>query len=237
MSKNVTFFIHDKENYPRRLGAILEEYGFDEHLVFTPHENVSAIDSIAPDLLVLMGGPMGVYEAATHPYLSEEITALRQRIRAGKPTLGICLGAQLIAAALGEKIYKGAQGFEIGWHPLSITDEGQSTAIRHLSGEHAHMFHWHQDTFNLPAGAVRLASSAAYENQAYSYGKHVMALQFHPEVVSEQAVDWTKDIKDEALRRETARCVPEYMPAMDRQFRLFMAEWLKQTGLLKEGIA
>jgi len=134
---------------------------------------------LAADLGVVLGGPIGVYEQDRYPWLTLEMRRVGQRLRAGKPTLGICLGAQIIAAALGARVYPGTAK-EIGWAPVSLTPEGQASPLHHLAG--LPVLHWHGDTFDLPAGAQLLASSAITPHQAFAIGDQVLALQFHPEV-------------------------------------------------------
>ena len=133
------------------------------------------------DWLIVMGGPMGVYEGARHPWLYGEVATIKAAIARGKRVLGICLGAQLIAAALDAAVYPGPRR-EIGWWPIEKT-----TAAGLLAAlpDGAIVFHWHGDTFDLPVGAERLARSAGCANQAFSYGDRVLALQFHCDVTPE----------------------------------------------------
>jgi len=132
-------------------------------------------------LLVVLGGPIGVGDKDDFPWLRDEIELIRTRLLAGRPTLGICLGAQLIAAALGSRVYPGPAK-EIGWAPLSLTDEGRSSVVRHLDGALTSMLHWHGDTFDLPEGARLLASTDVCRNQIFSWRKHALAFQCHPEI-------------------------------------------------------
>lgn len=138
-----------------------------------------ALDSF--DWLIVMGGPMGVYEGARYPWLYGEVALIKAAIARRKRVLGICLGAQLIAAALEAPVYPGPHR-EIGWLPIEKTSAGGLLAAL---PEGATVFHWHGDTFDLPAGAQRLARSAGCANQAFSYGDRVLALQFHCEVTTE----------------------------------------------------
>ena len=127
------------------------------------------------DWLVIMGGPMGIHDHAEHPWLIAEKEFIRAAIGDGKTVLGICLGAQLIADVLGAKVYPGPQK-EIGWFPIR-----RASGAPDLIPEELTVFHWHGDTFDIPAGAIHLASSAACKNQGFIYGDRVVAFQFHME--------------------------------------------------------
>ena len=135
--------------------------------------------------LLIMGGPMAVYEMDRRPYLKKEAELIEQAAKANKHILGICLGAQMIAHALGARVYAGGQK-EIGWQEITLTPEGMNDPLMSTlapDGKNAaQVFQWHGDTFDLPAGAVRLASSDFYPNQAFRYSDRVYALQFHIEV-------------------------------------------------------
>lgn len=148
---------------------------------------LSADEWCAADLVVVLGGPVGVYEADRYPWLAGEIAGLRERLRARRPTLGICLGAQLMAAALGARVYPGPAR-EIGWAACELTEAGRASCLGALAG--VPVLHWHGDTFDLPAGAVRLASTAITPNQAFALGDFAMALQFHAEVDGAAIEPW-----------------------------------------------
>lgn len=139
------------------------------------------------DLLIVLGGPIGAYEAQSYPFLRDEIALLEARLAAGRPTLGICLGAQLIALALGARV-RPAAAKEIGWSALRLTPAGRRSPLAALEG--VAVLHWHGDTFEIPAGAQHLASTAACENQAFSLGAQVLALQFHPEACARSLERW-----------------------------------------------
>jgi GMP synthase (glutamine-hydrolysing) len=135
-------------------------------------------DPAATDLLIVLGAPIGVYEDDKYPFLRDEIDLLTVRLKARQPTLGICLGSQLIACALGAKVYPSGVK-EIGWGPIELTDAAVSTPLRHLVN--TAVLHWHGDTFDLPPGAVHLASTPICRNQAFCLGPNILGLQFHPE--------------------------------------------------------
>jgi GMP synthase-like glutamine amidotransferase len=147
--------------------------------------------------LVVMGGPMGVYEADEHPSVTHGMRLIEEALARRVPTLCVCLGAQMAAAVLGARVYKGDAGTEVGWRPVWLTPEGAADPAMSAyasgaevdAGDPVDVFHWHGDTFDLPAGAVRLASSEMYTNQAFSYGP-LYALQFHVEVTPAIVGQW-----------------------------------------------
>ena len=143
-------------------------------------------DPAAVDLLVVLGGPMSVHDQHLHPWLREEKRFLEEALRRSLPTLGICLGAQLLATVLGARVY-GNRHKEIGWFPIETTEEAGGNRYFSTFPSSLPVFHWHGETFDLPAGAVHLARSAACEHQAFSFGEKVVALQFHLETTIEAA--------------------------------------------------
>ena len=140
------------------------------------------------DLLIVLGGPIGAYEDDTYPFLKAEIDCLEKRLADGRPTLGICLGAQLIARAAGARVYPSG-GKEIGFAPISLTEPGKASCLAPFSHDPITL-HWHGDTFDLPAGAERLASTALCENQAFAMGPQVIGFQFHPEASGHGIEKW-----------------------------------------------
>ncbi len=140
--------------------------------------------SDAFDFLLVLGGPFNVDEEEKFPFLQEEKRFIKKAIDDGKKIMGICLGSQLIAAALGKKVYKGPET-EIGFFPVTFTaDALQQNLFNHFT-KSTMVFQWHGDTFDLPDDAVAIASSAAYKNQAFVIGNNVLALQFHLEMNKE----------------------------------------------------
>lgn len=132
------------------------------------------------DMLVVMGGPMNIYEEDKYPWLAKEKRYIDKAIAANKAVLGICLGAQLIADVLGARVYKNSHR-EIGWLPVTLIPEAKNTAVFNDLPEKFTAFHWHGDTFDIPSGAVRTAESEACPNQAFEYDNRVIGLQFHLE--------------------------------------------------------
>jgi GMP synthase-like glutamine amidotransferase len=145
------------------------------------------------DALIIMGGPMGVYEMDAYPFLKKEEVLIKEAIKRKMKILGICLGAQMIAHALGAEVYKGPQR-EIGWYDVEATEDGlRDEVFSSLVTSRSSLltvFQWHGDTFNLPRGAVRLASSKIYPTQAFRFSDNVYAFQFHIEVTDKMMTEW-----------------------------------------------
>jgi GMP synthase (glutamine-hydrolysing) len=146
-------------------------------------------DTAAAAALIFLGGPMSVNDEARYPYLAVEKATIRSALRAGQPVLGVCLGAQLLAAAAGARVFPGARP-EIGWEPVSLTMEGRLDAVVSSMAQLAAVFHWHGETFDLPQGAARLAFSALTINQAFRLGRAAYGLQFHLEVDAAMIQSW-----------------------------------------------
>jgi GMP synthase (glutamine-hydrolysing) len=153
------------------------------------------------DAIVAMGGPMGVYEVDDHPWLRDEVAAIGEAVRAGVPFWGACLGVQLLAAALGARVYPGPAP-EVGVLEVRLTDEGRDDPVMGGLPVTFPALQWHGDTFDLPGGAVRLIGSPAYANQAFRWGRKAYGVQFHIEV-------------DEAMGQEWAT-IPAYAAYADR---------------------
>ena len=195
--------------------------------------------------LVVLGGPMNVDEADRFPHLTTEIAAIREALALGIPILGICLGAQLLAAALGANVRPHTVR-EIGWYPLNPTaDAGQDPLCRHL-GEQQHVFQWHAYTFDLPPGAVHLASTPTCPNQAFRHGDRAYGLQFHleadehliqrwlhvPEYRSEAESSGTEQVLDRILR-DTHDHSPQALSLSQRVFGEFieLLGWKRRVRL------
>ncbi len=135
------------------------------------------------DILIVMGGPMSVADEKKIPWLAGEKEFLAEAILNRKKILGICLGAQLVAEALGVKVYAGRKK-EIGWFPIEFTREIRGTSLGEILPGKFEAFHWHGETFDIPEGAVRLAQSEAFPNQGFLFGENILALQFHLEITT-----------------------------------------------------
>ncbi len=141
--------------------------------------------------LIVMGGPMSVNEEEKYDFIRPELKVIETFLNTERPVLGICLGSQLLARALGAKVYPGQQK-EIGWYPIRFTEAGLSDAVLKPRENEQWVFHWHGETFDLPAGARLLASSDAYAHQAFGYGDRAYGLQFHAEMTKELIDEWLK---------------------------------------------
>lgn len=211
------------------LHSVLEAAGYGIAYRTVGDDDFLAFDPLAPDLLVVLGGPIGVYEEEIYPFLRPEKALIAQRLASDKPTLGICLGAQLIAAALGSRVFPSGVK-EIGFTPLSLTAAGTAGPLRHLQG--VSVLHWHGDTYDLPAGAEHLASSALVQQQAFALGKTVLGLQFHAEVDARRGFErWlvghahelaSAGVDIPALRRDAERHGAALVEASTQLF----GEWL-----------
>jgi GMP synthase (glutamine-hydrolysing) len=184
--------------------------------------------------LIILGGPMGVYDEEQFPFLRWEKRIIRAAIDEAVPLLGVCLGAQLIAVALGAEVYHGPVK-EIGWSPISITPHGQVDSLLGYLPESATVFQWHGDGFDLPSRAVRLASSVNFENQAFRLGKSIYGLQFHLEVTPRMIERWidqrSKDLAQApyVLPEKIVADTQSYAPTLKYYAERFLSEFVRRT--------
>ena len=184
------------------------------------------------DLLIIMGGPMSVNDDGEFPFLMKEKQFIAAAIQAEKRVLGICLGSQLIAAALGQHVYRNAQK-EIGWFPIELTDTGRNSRFLAHVPSGSEVFHWHGETFDLPDGAEWLAQSEACRHQAFSYHDHVVGLQFHFETTPESAMQLITHCGDELVAApfiqpaEAMMARPERFVAINRLMSGLLDEFVK----------
>ena len=182
------------------------------------------------DLLLIMGGPMNIYEYRNHPWLPAEKEFIKQAIQSGKKVLGICLGAQLIADVLGSKIYQNSK-MEIGWYPVKFKPGKKSIPAFESFPEELTVLHWHGDTFDLPEGTVHLAESEVCMNQAFSYGDRVIGLQFHIEMDKPDVAAFLDDILPEPIpgQIQSAQQITEgnrHLPAIHTALYSMLDAWI-----------
>ncbi len=210
------------------LEPILERHGYRFEYREAGVDRLSANDADT-DLLIVLGGPIAVYDDAIYPFIAQELALLEKRLARDLPTVGICLGAQLMARALGSRVYPGKRK-EIGWAPLTLDSEASANALSPLEG--VPVLHWHGDTFDIPDGAVHLASTDACRNQAFAWRRRGLALQFHAEVRPAALERWyighaceisaTAGISVAALRAEAAR----HGAALQKPAEVLWANWI-----------
>lgn len=181
------------------------------------------------DLLIVLGGPIGAYEETKYPFLVDELKLLERALAAGTAVLGICLGAQLLARVLGARVYPG-RAKEIGIAPIKLSADGARSCLAHLTDDRS-VLHWHGDTFDLPEGALRLASTAITPNQAFARGS-ALGLQFHIEAEPSKFERWlightgelaAAGIDVPALRAHAARELPAIAAAGARAIDAWLA--------------
>ena len=216
------------------LAQILRSEGWDASYRESANDDLGAPAIELADLLIVLGGPFGAYETDTYPFLAEEIAILERRLAQKRPTLGICLGAQLMARALGARVFPGSVR-EVGWGRVELSAEGRQSCLRPLAEDGAKVVHWHGDTFDLPSGAVRLASNDNYQNQAFAFGDEALALQFHLEADAATLEKWyggyaidapPGDMSVAEFRAQTKDAAPR---AGARAAEIFSA-WLRNIG-------
>lgn len=214
--------------------ALLERNVGIRYIDVGRHE-LTEIDAGGADLIVGLGGPVSVYDERRYPWIRDELALFERCVQLGKPVLGICLGAQMLARVLGARVYPGPVK-ELGWKPLTLTEAGRDSLIAPLGSESTSMLHWHGDTFDLPGGATLLASTAEVPNQVFSW-RNTLAFQCHPEVKGEDFERWlighsaeidaTAGASVTQLREATAR----HAPLLTRQASRVFRDWLVQVGL------
>lgn len=214
----------------------LAEAGYNLRLHEPAVDTLRGIEPLAADLLIVLGGPIGVYETATYPFLTEELAFITARLARRRPTLGLCLGAQLMARALGATVAPTGVK-EIGWAPLTLTDAGKASPLHALA--EVPLLHWHGDTFDIPAGAALLASTPVCAHQAFALGPTILGLQCHPEAWERGFEHWLVGHAAElagagvdipALRADAA----QYGPTATRAGRAMLRAWL--AGVAQAGL-
>jgi GMP synthase (glutamine-hydrolysing) len=216
------------------LDPLLKAYGFRIRYVNFGRDPAARPRLDRYDGLVLLGGPMNVDQLDAHPHLRTEVALVREAIACEMPVLGICLGAQLVARALGARVEASPEK-EIGWYEVCPTEAGRRDPVLGAFGESETIFQWHGDTFAIPPHAVHLASSPACPNQAFRYGDRVYGFQFHLEVDERLIERWLGvpvhreelarlggRIRPETIRRDTARHASRARALSDETFARFV---------------
>ncbi|MGD0379421.1 MAG: type 1 glutamine amidotransferase [Acidimicrobiales bacterium] len=183
---------HAPHEGPGLLAEVLDAAGLDMHVVRLDRGDALP-DPAHLAALIVMGGAMGVHDTAEFPWLAAERAWIAEAVRCGLPVLGVCLGAQQVAAALGASVTTGPSP-EIGVGEVTLTDDGRADPVLGPEGDAVTVIHWHGDTFEIPDGAVRLATGDRYPNQAFRYGHSVYGLQFHVEVDDAMAAAWAPEL-------------------------------------------
>lgn len=208
----------------------VEDAGYSLDRIDVTDPEFARVNFNTPDLLILMGGPMGVYEREAHPWIDCEIDRLASRISLGLPTIGVCLGAQMIAAAMGVEVYSGPTK-EVGFAPVTLNAAGAASPLRHVAG--VPMLHWHGDSFPLPEDSELLALTDSYAHQAFRRGPELLALQFHAEMGEdprfEAWLDGAEDYVGQAgLTIDVLRAQhDQHGPGAVAAGRATIAEWLR----------
>lgn len=185
-ARTAVVFRHSPLVHLGSLESPLVERGYEIHQLDVATQVIDPRLVAEADVLIVLGGSIGAYQEDLFPFLSTELAAIRSRLEAGAPVLGVCLGAQLMAASLGAAVYPGPVT-EIGFFAV---DAGADPVLEVFDKP---VLQWHGDTFDLPEGAVAVASGANYANQAFRYGEHGLAIQFHPEVDGGMLRQWIVD--------------------------------------------
>ena len=200
MNGKIYIVKHVEDEGPGRLGEYFQALGWEILTVelYRGHTLPKTLDSAAG--VVILGGPMNVYEEEAYPFLRDEDQFIKQVLREEVPFLGICLGAQLLAKARGAAVTKSPHK-EIGWFEAELTEAGERDCLFHGLPGALSVFQWHEDTFAVPVGASLLATSELCRNQAFRVSNSAYGLQFHPEVTQEMVLAWARKEASVDVRR------------------------------------
>jgi GMP synthase-like glutamine amidotransferase len=231
----VLVFQHDPFEELGFFAEILEKQGAEYRLIRLFHGETPNEEWKDVSALIILGGPMGADEEESFPFLRWEKRIIRAAIDEGVPILGISLGSQLIATALGTPVFHGPVK-EIGWSPIALTPHGQVDSLLGYLPENATVFQWHGDGFELPPGAIKLASSPHYSTQAFRVGKTIYGLQFHLEVTPRMIERWIEErSKDLALAPyvlpdKIIADTQSYAPTLKYYAERFLSEFVRRIA-------
>ncbi len=229
----VSILLHAEPETPGLIAEILDRRGVEMETVrgYAGERVPAAMDG--RDALVVMGGPMGVYDQGRLPFLRDEIELIGDALRSGKPVLGVCLGSELLAAALGAKVESARK--EIGWYPVTLTDAAAQDPIWRGVDRSIAVFHWHGDAFELPPGAVPLASSALTPHQAFRHGRAAYGLLFHLEMdegmVRAMVESFGEELREAGADRDRILSeAPRAVREMRRVGSIVFDRWVDRIG-------
>src|SRR5579875_1426247 len=231
--KRVVVVQHAECEKPGLIAEALQSRGYTFETVLTSAGEPAPKDLNQAQGLVIMGGPMGVYEQDRYPFLRDEMSLIECALRESKPILGVCLGSQLLAAALGAEVRKGRRK-EIGWHPVACAASAHDDSLLQGLDPEFTAYHWHGDIFDAPKDAVSLASSRLTACQAFRYGENAYGFLFHMEIVPEilegMLGTFADELKEEGLSPDAIRRQAEtYLPTLQVIGKRVFERWV---GLL-----
>lgn len=221
---------------PENLGTLADALTRRE---VSPHYVRAFLDEPVPraldgfGALILLGGPMGVADRDRLPYLKDEIRLIEQALGQKKPVLGVCLGSQLLAHALGARVYQGEKK-EIGWHPVRLTEEGRADPLWNGVEHSFFAYHWHGDVFDLPSGAVSLASSDQTRHQAFRYGEQAYGFLCHLEITENIVREMVREFSDDLAEQNIdggwlMQQGEQHLPPLQRISATVFGHWVETT--------